>query len=77
MPLNRWEEKNKIGKGIQNCSLFLTLLEAARTTGIAVEPFMRGCMLTALMQRQKRGLALMQKEFLFHELGIQNSTPLL
>lgn len=35
------------------------------------------CMLTASMQRQKRVLALMQKEFLFHELGIQNSNLLL
>lgn len=34
---------------------------------------LKSCMLTALMQRQRRVLALIQQEFLVHEMGVQNS----
>lgn len=35
------------------------------------------CMLIALMQRQRRVLALIQQEFLIHEVGVQNSNLIL
>lgn len=41
------------------------------------EAILMSCMLIALMQRQKRVLALIQQEFLVHEVGVQNSNFLL
>lgn len=76
-PEQMGREKQDWRRNAENCLLLLTHLEAGRTTGMAVRPRLKSCMLTALMQRQNRVLALMQKEFLVHELGIQNSNSLL
>lgn len=41
------------------------------------EAILMTCMLIALMQRQRRVLALIQQEFLVHKVGVQNSDLLL
>lgn len=78
-----WTDGKRKTRLEKECRELLTILNPSRgrkNHWNGCEAILMSCMLTALMQRQQKLLALMQKEFLeflFHELGIQNSNSLL
>lgn len=75
-----WTEGKRKTRLEKECRELHTILNPSRgreNHWNGCEAILMSCMLTASMQKQKGVLALMQKEFLVYELGIQNSNLLL